>query len=257
MCLSYRTRWLPKAGSSVGEYEDAFAPARARPAHAVARKRFAVADGASESLLAGQWARLLVRTFCGAASDAAPASVFANALARWPEVLTEYLQGRERRGEPIQWFEQPGLERGAFSTFVGLQLDADRRPRRFTALAVGDSCLLHFRAGQLCDAFPREPGDSFDATPPLICSNMTNSGSIAAGALQREGTFQAGDIFLLVTDAVAAWFLDAQAGGRGSWARSFFEAATRRDFNSWVRDLRNDGSMRNDDVTVMQIRVEA
>jgi hypothetical protein len=257
MRLSYRTRWLPKAGSSVGEYEDAFAPARGRPGHAVARKRFAVADGASESLLAGRWAKLLVRTFCGASSDAPPASVFAHALAQWPGVLSEYLRGRERQGEPIQWFEEPGLERGAFATFVGLELDTAGSSRRWRAVAVGDSCLLHFRAGELFEAFPREPGDSFDTAPPLICSRMTDSGTVAARALHREGTFETGDTFLLVTDAVAAWFLDAQAGGRGSWAKSFFDASTRRDFNDWVRELRDDGSMRNDDVTVMQIRVEA
>lgn len=257
MRLSYRTRWLPKAGSSAAEYEDAFAPARARQAQAVARKRFAVADGASESLLAGCWAKLLVRTFCAATGDWAPALAFGDALARWPSVLCEYLQARERQGEPIQWFEEPGLERGAFSTFVGLQLEREGHARRWGAVAVGDSCLLQFRRGELCEAFPREPGDSFDTAPPLICSKTTDSGLIAERARHREGTFQRGDMFLLVTDAVAAWFLDAQAGGRGSWAKQFFfEALTRREFNGWVRDLRSDGSMRNDDVTVMQICVE-
>ena len=65
-----------------------------------------------------------------------------------------------------------------------------------------------------------------------------------------------GDVFLLVTDAVAAWFLAAEADGTGGWANQFFEVPTRRDFSGWVRALREDGSMRNDDVTVMQISVE-
>ncbi len=258
MRLSYRTRWLPKAGSSTREYEDAFAPARARPPHSVTCKRFAVADGASESLLAGRWAKLLVRTFCAATDDSAPASVFTTALQRWPAVLSAYLEGRERQGQPIQWFEEPGLERGAFSTFVGLQLEADGCTQRWGAVAVGDSCLLHFRSGELFDAFPRRPGDTFDTAPSLICSKTIDSESIATRALHREGTFEIGDTFLLVTDAVAAWFLEAQAGGRGSSAKHLlFEATSRHDFDGRVRDLRNDGSMRNDDVTVMQICVEA
>jgi len=257
MRLSYRTRWLPKAGSTASEYEDAFAPARARRAQAVARKRFAVADGASESLLAGYWAKLLVRTFCAATADGAPALAFVDALERWPSVLGEYFQARDRQGEPIQWFEEPGLERGAFSTFVGLQLEGGDGAHRWGAVAVGDSCLLHFRCGELFGTFPREPGDSFDNAPELICSRTADSGVIARHARHREGTFQRGDTFLLVTDAVAAWFLNAQAGGRGSWAKQlFFEAPTRREFNGWVRDQRSKGSMRNDDVTVMQICVE-
>jgi hypothetical protein len=257
MRLSYRTRWLPKAGATVAEYEDAFAPARARHAQTVARKRFAVADGASESLLAGYWAKLLVRTFCGATADRAPALAFGDALERWPNVLGEYLQARERQGDPIQWFEEPGLERGAFSTFVGLHLEVESGARRWGAVAIGDSCLLQFRRGELFETFPRRPGDRFDSAPPLICSKTADSGAIARHTLQQQGTFQQGDTFLLVTDAVAAWFLDAHAGGRGTWAKQlFFAAPTRREFNCWVRHLRSDGSMRNDDVTVMEIRVE-
>jgi hypothetical protein len=255
MRVSSKTRWLPKAGSSTREYEDAFEPARASPSDMVARVRFAVADGASESLLAGRWAKLLVRTFCSAADDALSTTTFAQALGQWPDLLSRYLEARERRGQPIQWFEEPGLQRGAFSTFVGLQLHEHESARKWAAVAIGDSCLLHFRTGDLLETFPREPGDSFDTNPVLICSKGNVSGELAEHAIYSQGTFEVGDAFVLVTDAVAAWFLAAQADGRGAWAKQLFEAPTGSDFDGWVRELRKDGSMRNDDVTVMQISV--
>src|SRR4051794_29142331 len=52
----WRALRLPKRGHTPEEYEDAFA---ADPALG----RFAVADGASESSFAGQWARLLAEGF--------------------------------------------------------------------------------------------------------------------------------------------------------------------------------------------------
>jgi hypothetical protein len=257
MQLSYQTRWLPKAGNTSREYEDAFAPRRSRPARPVRSKRFAVADGASESLLAGRWADLLVRTFCAAGSRTEPASVFGDAIRQWPEVLSRYADEREGSGKPIQWFEEPGLDRGAFATLVGLQLDEDSDRRSWSAVALGDSCVLHFRGTELLNAFPRRPGDRFDSNPPLICSRATNLGVVAAHTERCGGTFEVGDNFVLVTDAVAAWSLDLMASGEGSLpTQLFFETETRRAFNRAIRDLRSEGKMRNDDVTVMHISVE-
>lgn len=205
--------------------------------------------------MAGRWADLLVRTFCDAPVGADSTSVFTKALDRWSATLSEYAEERERTCKPIQWFEEPGLERGAFATFVGVQLAPDQNT--WSAVALGDSCLLHFRGKKLITAFPREPGDGFDSNPPLICSRATDLDAIRNHTLEKQGALKRGDAFLLVTDAVAAWFLEAESDGKGSWAMQFFfEAPKRRDFNGWVRDLRKEGSMRNDDVTVMRIDVE-
>jgi hypothetical protein len=54
--LSARAFWLPKAGNTIAEYEDAFD-------FSIAARCFAVADGATDSAFAGRWARSLVRAF--------------------------------------------------------------------------------------------------------------------------------------------------------------------------------------------------
>src|SRR3954469_25715312 len=116
MRLAVSTRWLPKAGSTSLEYEDAFAPRRSRRSRNPPTKRFAVADGASESLLASRWADLLVRRYCSHHLSPDPGAVFSDCIARWPGRLASYSGDREQSGRPIQWFEEPGLERGAFAT---------------------------------------------------------------------------------------------------------------------------------------------
>jgi len=54
--LHWRSFLVPKDGHSAEECEDAVG---GEPAHG----RFAIADGASESFAAGEWARLLVEAF--------------------------------------------------------------------------------------------------------------------------------------------------------------------------------------------------
>src|SRR5688572_16388547 len=109
---------LPKAGNRADECEDAAYPA-AGGARAGERLRFAVADGASEALLSGPWAALLVRLYGRhpAAGDD-PRALLTLATARWARWLRRYLRRRERLGRPIQWFEEPGLAAGAFAALL-------------------------------------------------------------------------------------------------------------------------------------------
>jgi hypothetical protein len=73
MLAHISTFWLPKRGSSLQEYEDAFWVGPNSDGEGEIRQRFlrvAVADGASESMLAGRWANRLVTVF-GTARNAA------------------------------------------------------------------------------------------------------------------------------------------------------------------------------------------
>ena len=56
MQLETQAFWLPKAGNSAEEYEDAVA-------YSPEQDLYAVADGASESSFADRWAQILVRQF--------------------------------------------------------------------------------------------------------------------------------------------------------------------------------------------------
>src|SRR2546425_10927107 len=48
---------------------------------------------------------------------------------------------RRLAGRPLPWFASEKAEQGAFAAFLGVEIDAHKN--RWTALAVGDSCLMH------------------------------------------------------------------------------------------------------------------
>src|SRR5262245_28382206 len=129
-------RWksfrLPKRGSSASELEDAVA------CNAEAG-RFAVADGATESIAADTWAELLVRRL----SDAGlPDAV------RWTEWLAPIrgIWWKAVRERTLPWFAEHKLSDGAAAAFVALQLSDDGR---WSAAAVGDCVLFHLRHQEL------------------------------------------------------------------------------------------------------------
>ena len=125
--------WAPKEGSSAAEYEDAWrvlpGPADELPGRWVA---VAVADGATESLLARQWAAMVVDEFAVARGSACDAHSFAGTAlalsARWPAVVDSYMAEREKAARPLRWYERPGIEKGAFATLLTLQMQVDTPP---------------------------------------------------------------------------------------------------------------------------------
>src|SRR6266487_5695625 len=110
------TFWVPKRGSSLQEYEDAawVGPDGNGSGEMQQRSlKVAVADGASESLLAGRWARRLVEIFGKARSAtrtrAGFIAAYHDAVSGWDQEVLKYTAEREERGAPIQWYEEPGL----------------------------------------------------------------------------------------------------------------------------------------------------
>src|SRR5947209_17840999 len=141
LALSCRQFRLPRLGHRPDECQDASA---ADPV----RGRFAVADGATESVYAGEWARLLVDAFVG--GEAAPfwPTWLPPVQARWEEAI------RPAAGAPPRpWYMEEALSRGgAFATFLGLALEPNADGPalwKWEAHAVGDSCLFLVRRGEL------------------------------------------------------------------------------------------------------------
>jgi hypothetical protein len=121
--------WLQKDGNTEDEYEDAFHPIR-KGEWEGELLRFAVADGASESMLSGRWAEILVRVFFRLKGHQAGIHDFLERAYRsWNIWKSSYLHGREKRNRPIQWYEEPGLQAGAFSTFFGLTILGSQEKR--------------------------------------------------------------------------------------------------------------------------------
>src|SRR5438874_561624 len=154
--VSFPVRWqafrLPKRGNSADEYEDACA---ANPYMG----RFAVADGASESSFAGLWAQLLVNGFTKLVEKPDPDAGWLQALQKdW---------AKQVGSKPLPWYAEAKRDQGAYATFLGLALKRSSKDGKglWRAVAVGDSCLFHFRGGRLLGAFPLNKSQQFGNQP--------------------------------------------------------------------------------------------
>ncbi|KGI66855.1 protein phosphatase 2C domain-containing protein [Mycolicibacterium rufum] len=255
------TFWLPKAGATEAEYEDASAnsvsdeltvelPAEHDDV------RVAVADGATESLLSGRWARALSRRV---ATDDIPHrrwhDAIKSAIDDWPADLCAYREERLRRKKPIAWYEEPGLERGAEATLVALRLrnPVDGRPGFWWSMAVGDATLFHIRGDGFTRAFPMKRSAAFSTSPHLIRSLDHESG-FKRRLRKTSGEWEPEDLFFLCTDALAAWFLERQEESDKPWrVWQDFGSLDCLSFEEWVTDERSSGRLKNDDVTLVRV----
>lgn len=247
--------WLARAGNDAAEYEDAYAPQK-DGRHSARRLRFAVADGASESMLSGRWADVLARTWCKS-ERASTTEVLNAAMAEFDEARTAYLDERGRQDRPVQWFEEPGLARGAFSTFLGVQFSTRRSSSgTWTATSLGDTCLFHVRDDELMTSFPLKSAADFGSSPNLVPSRTDDVERVVMHMEQRDGEWRSGDLFVLATDALSAWFLQEVDAGGAPWMQiQGFSERGQAAFAQWVSGLRTERRLRNDDVTLVRIEV--
>lgn len=244
-----RALWLPKAGNSAEEYEDAWAVGD-EAAEAAECFRCAVADGATEASFSGRWARLLTRGYCdGAFKDAPDLADFAPQQAVW---------AREVAAIPLPWYAEEKARSGAFSSLLGLSIAAAKGGAggRWTALAVGDSCLFQVRDDRLLTAWPLDAAESFTNSPMLLSSNPASNVALGEHLVLRAGDWMPGDAFYLLTDALACWFLLAyEAGGRPWQDLDTVAVSDSPAFVDWIADLRAARILRNDDVTLLRVAV--
>jgi Protein phosphatase 2C len=278
MLIRVRTQWLPKAGNSLEEYEDAFWPDRPLDCEACAF-RCAVADGATEASFSGMWSRILVRAWCRGQLEA--------------EKIERHLPHLRRAwrtevgSRPLAWYAEEKVRSGAFSSVLGLHLAHDSpssaaleraepasgslrpeepagyhvagrslveqepRPARgiWRAIAVGDTCLFQVRGRRLLRAFPLVSSRSFGSTPHLVCSVEQRGFPVSEHVRVQSGVWQPGDYFLLMTDALGAWYLRMREQRRAP------RLPGEEDFAEWAAGQRQARALRNDDVTLMKVDV--
>jgi hypothetical protein len=236
--LHYRSFALPKKGNSREEFEDAFAVDGVKGC-------FALADGASESIYAGEWATILCDAFVADPGAVDNLTNFqAAAQSRWLSTVDETAK---------PWYVEEKLRDGAFATFLGLVIHkaAAGEPSSWRAWAVGDSCLFHVHEDGLKLAFPVDNWAAFGTRPDLIGSRQH---SPAAGA-SINGGLAFGDCLLLMTDALAQWFLAQHEAGAKPWQELL--RLNEEAFPAWVDSLRRQRRLKNDDVTLVVIQARA
>ena len=237
MLASATAWWAPKAGNAAQEYEDAYAVEEAA-------LRFAVADGASETSFARQWAELLVDRFVH--EPPAP-----EALREWVAPMQAAWSGANQP-KATAWYAETKAREGAFSSLLGVAIDRDR----WRAMAIGDSCLFVVRSGKIATAFPLERAEQFSNRPLLLSSVARANQGVWEEVRLEEGELQGKDQLLLMTDALAQWFLVEAEMGRRPWA-ALARAANQESFSAFVDMLRASGALRNDDTTLVRIEVAA
>ncbi|MFD3563837.1 hypothetical protein ACFWVU_29860 [Streptomyces sp. NPDC058686] len=265
----------PKQGSTAAECEDAVAVLPGHPHDHMLREPFAagVCDGATESALAKDWARLLSRAAAEHAmtlpDTLAGGTAFqqfaASVVARWDPWLADYTLARQAEGRPLKWYEHTKLADGAYATLLTVRVDpesgahdGDTAPSwRWRAAALGDSCLFHLRDNKLIQTFPVSAVEEFGTTPDLFGSRNRDAALLAERTRFTGGNCHPGDRLLLMTDALAAWLMSApdQADAVGQLLE-YAAPGDLDDFNNWLNGLRDSRQLRNDDVAFVRIDFE-
>jgi hypothetical protein len=189
------------------------------------RPRFAVADGATEAIFSRRWAELLVQSYVS--RDPRTPAALRKLVESCGQQWTEEVAARR-----LRWSQQNKILEGSLATFVGLSLmrteTRDHQGGRWTALAVGDSCLFQVRDNELIAAFPLEGSRLFGYQPMLLSTIAARNKGIweQSDKVWRTGLWVEGDQFFLMSDALAKWFLQEVEAERAPWYRF-------RQFSGW------------------------
>jgi hypothetical protein len=229
-----------KQGNEPSDYEDACEPSLS--IEIIAEKpSIAISDGATESSFASLWASLLVAAFIS--SDLPPEARFSTAVKKAGRIWRRIVDSK-----PLPWYADEKRKQGAFATLLGTCFSDQGK---WESIAVGDSCFFKVDADGVFSSFPIEDENAFGNTPPLLCSRSIELRSVT----KTTGEWSKGDLFFWMTDAAACWFIHEARTGLRPWdiIASFPDCVA---FDSWLTSARASGIMRNDDVTVLILRVE-
>jgi len=267
MNINYSHFWLQKAGNLASAYEDDFFPYN-YPFGIIPRNpkydRYAIADGASTAYLSGLWARILVEDF-GSYDDEITKTNFFDLVQtlilnkKWNSiVLPDYIKKREDEGKPLSWYDEMALQNGAASTFLEISFSLEENKLRdtFSSLAIGDSCLFQVRNNELVIKFPLISSADFDNSPLLISSDPKRNLNLEENIPYLENqSIITGDQFFLMTDALASWFFQEHEHGGKPWEIIRARVVDQSSFSDWIEQLRENKLMRNDDVTLMILKI--
>lgn len=242
---------LPKKGNHETENEDKYTPVLNNGAYfQVNEFKCAISDGATESSFSKIWANHLVNEYI--LSNYQENQIFiSKAKRKWRDDILSIEH---------TWASNEKLKKGSFATFTGLHLLTGNRDKIFPlggvwkAGAVGDSCLFHFRGETVLNLFPLDNSNSFSNHPHLIGTETNNGFEFQT----FSGSWKSGDDFFLMTDAISEWSMkNIQLGKNISGIiKDKLSRKTRTAFFSeWIKTLRSQREIKNDDTTVIWIKV--
>lgn len=252
--IAARTVWTPAPEKTTEEYQDAFFPPHTGE-HDGARgaTRFCIADGASKSGYARQWARLLVEEWGRNPDQLTFQSSLTAASAKWDAWCADRESQRPKRVLIARdWFQDTFPEDFyAYATLLVVQVYPGRYPRWF-GLAVGDTFVFHVRANDLITSMPKLTWGR--TMPPLISTRRHTDGDDASCATTTGEPLAMGDELFLSTDAMGRWIFSCLDAGRPPW--DLLRTGVNRGqlyFRDWIDGLRAADEIENDDITLMRV----
>jgi len=239
--LETRQLLLPKLDHEVTECEDFIAVD-------TDTCRFAVTDGATEAFDARNWARRLAQNWVQTQSALTP-----EGFREW--VATE---GRELHdswnGLSLSWYSEEKARTGSFAALVGVELDFKTDSPSWKAIALGDSCLLHCRDGSLLKSLPLSRPENFNSAPVLVASDASMHETSMTSVVIDSGNCNNGDVLLLLSDAMACWFLERFEKGDLD-PDQLWKTKKDHELKQFFDDERLAGRMRNDDLAVLRLEL--
>jgi hypothetical protein len=238
--LQLRQLLLTKLGQEASECEDFLAvdPETCR---------FAVADGATEAFDARSWAERLAQRWVQRESI-----LTLEEFRHWVAAEGRELQD-SWNGLNLSWYSEEKARAGSFAAFVGVELDLNFDLPSWKAIALGDACLLHCRRGELIKGLPVSHSESFNTAPVLVASDSSLHESSMPSVMIDSGSCESGDVLLLMSDAVAAWYLQRLENGS---SEDLFDTKCDEELNRFFDDERLAGRIRNDDLAIIRIEIK-
>ena len=239
--LNTRQLLLPKLGHEASECEDFIA-------FDTHTGRFAVADGATEAFDARNWAQRLAQHWVE--NDSA---LTAEEFREWVAA-----EGRELHaswsGLSLSWYSEEKARTGSFAALAGVELDLESDSVSWKAIALGDTCFLHYRDGNLLKSLPLSRSESFNSAPVLVASDASMHEASLRSVVIDSGSCNDGDILLLLSDAMACWFLEHFERNDLDPNR-LFKTTGDEELKQFFNDERLAGRMRNDDLAMLRLEI--
>lgn len=211
--------------------------------------RLAVADGASSAWRAGDWAAALVDAWIAGPPGRPRSSGRVAGFLRWLDAVREGFDA-PTDGAVRAWFAEAAAARGAHAALLGVSVTGlgGRRPR-MVAAAVGDVCLMVVRDGMLDVALPLDDPEAFGTRPTLV-SSLPGRGPAEDAVVVHERAVRAGDVLLVMSDALAAAMLRVARDTPDVW--SLLARVDRPGFLRLVEAAIGAGVLERDDLTLVR-----
>lgn len=208
------------------------------------KRTIAVADGAGMAIFSREWAEVLVNYYVAHPTD---------------RISPEWLDGPQRafeemyRGRQLPWYTRAKLQQGSFASLLGLQIDPSAR--RWRAIAIGDTCLIHVTRGQRSTTFPLSSVSAFCSNPVLVPSSARVTQTCLCQQETVGGKLRTGDLFILATDAMSEWLFARLGTHEGRQPRPWTRLLRVKKPAAFLAQQRLEGALRNDDITLVILEI--